>query len=100
MVIFVRNRQDLNHQIILLYAEGWSIRALSRHFAMGRNTIRRILRKNRRQRDEGNDALDRPKTVVRKSKLDAFKPMIRDLLKDYPDITGVRMCEELADRRF
>ena len=100
MVIFVRNRQDLNHQIILLYAEGWSIRALSRHFAMGRNTIRRILRKNRRQRDEGNDALDRPKTVVRKSKLDAFKPMIRDLLKDYPDITGVRMCEELADSGF
>ncbi len=100
MVIFVRNRQDMDHQIILLHAEGWSIRALSRHFAMGRNTIRRILRKNRLQRDTGSDALDRQKTVVRKSKLDAFKPMIQDLLKDYPDITGVRMCEELVDSGF
>jgi len=100
MVVFVRNRQDLDHQIILLHAEGWSIRALTRHFAMGRNTIRRILRKNRQQREQGHDALDQHRAVVRKSKLDAFKPMIHDLLESYPDITGVRVCEELTASGF
>jgi transposase len=100
MVVFIRNRQELEHQIIVLHAQGVSIRALTRHFAMGRNTIRRILRKNRRQREQGHDALEPQRPVVRKSKLDAFKPMIQDLLKDYPQITGVRVCEELADIGF
>jgi transposase len=96
----VRNRQDLDHQIIVLHAEGWSIRALTRHFAMGRNTIRRILRKNRQQREQGHDVLDQHRAVARKSKLDAFKPIIHDLLENYPDITGVRVCEELLAGGF
>jgi transposase len=100
MVVFIHNREELEHQIILLHAEGWSIRALTRHFAMGRNTIRRILRKNRRQREQGHDALERRRPAPRKSKLDVFKPIINDLLKDYPDITGVRVCEELAASGF
>jgi transposase len=100
MIVLVRNRQDLEHQLVLLHVQGWSIRMLSRHFAMGRNTIRRILRKNRKQRDQGHDVLDGRRPVARKSKLDAFKPMIKALLAKYPDITGVRVCEELADSGF
>jgi transposase len=100
MVEYIRSREELENLIITQYADGWSIRALTRHFSMGRNTIRRILRKNRRQRDTGHDALERQRAVVRKSKLDAFKPMIQDLLKDYPDITGVGVCEELVDSGF
>jgi transposase len=100
MVVFVRNRQDLDHQIIVLYVQGWSIRALSRNFAMGRNTIRRIIRNNRNRRQRGHDALDRCRPVRRASKLDAFKPMIGELLEQYPDITGVRMCEELSASGF
>jgi len=72
MVVFVRNRQDLEHQIILMHAEGWSIRALSRRFNMGRNTIRRILRKNQEKRDKGHDVLDHRRPLARKRKLDAF----------------------------
>ena len=67
MVVFVRSRQDLEHQIILMHAEGWGIRALSRHFNMGRNTIRRILRKNQEKRDKGHDVLDR-RTADREKK--------------------------------
>ncbi len=100
MVVFVRDRQDLEHQIILLHAEGWHIRALARHFAMGRNTIRRILRKNREQREEGHDVLEHRRPVSRKSKLDAFEAMIKELLKKYPDITGVRVYEELTESGF
>jgi transposase len=100
MVEYIHSREELENLVIAKHAGGWSIRALTRHFSMGRNTIRRILRKNRRQRDTGHDALDRPRTVVRRSKLDTFKPMIQDLLKEHPDITGVRVYEELAGNGF
>lgn len=100
MVVFVRNRQDLEHRIILMHSEGWGIRALSRHFNMGRNTIRRIVRKNHEQRDVGHDVLAHQRQTVRKSKLDAFKPMIKALLEKYPDMTGVRVYEELIASGF
>ncbi|MGB5988098.1 MAG: IS21 family transposase [Desulfobacterales bacterium] len=100
MVIFVRSRGDLEHQIVLMHTEGWSIRALSRHFNMGRNTIRRILRKNHERRDKGHDVLEERRPVARKSKLDAFKPMIKVLLEKYPDMTGVRVYEELRENGF
>jgi transposase len=98
MVVFVRNRQELEHQIILMHAEGWGIRALSRYFNMGRNTIRRILRNHHEKRDIGHDGHQQPH--ARKSKLDAFKPMIKALLEKYPDITGVRVHEELRENGF
>jgi len=100
MMLIIRNRQELEHQIITLHAQGTSIRALSRQFAMGRNTIRRILRKNRRQRDCGHDTLDKRRVLARTSKLDAFRPMIKALLDEYPDITGVRVYEELTAAGF
>ena len=64
MVEYIRSREELENLIITRYADGWSIRALTRHFSMGRNTIRRILRKNRRQRDAGHDTLGRPSPVA------------------------------------
>lgn len=100
MVVFVRNREDLEQQVIVLHAQGWGIRILARHFAMGRNTIRRILRKNREQREQGHDTVEQRRPIGRKSKLDTFKPMIKDLVEKYPDITGVRVCEELQASGF
>lgn len=100
MVVFIRNRQDLEHQIIVLHAQGWSIRALVRRFDMGRNTIRRILRKNREQREKGHDAIEHRRPVSRKSKLDAFEAVIKELLGKYPDITAVRVFEELTENGF
>jgi len=100
MVVFVRDRQDLEHQIIILHADGWSIRALSRHFAMGRNTIRRIIRKNQCRREKGHDVVVSKKPVARKSKLDGFKTQIKQLLTKHPDITGVRVYEELVASGF
>ena len=100
MVAFIRNRQDLEHQIIIFHSDGWSIRALCRHFAMGRNTIRRIIRKNHSQREKGHDVLNPKKPQVRKSKLDGFRSQIKQQLKAYPDITGVRVYEELVANGF
>lgn len=99
-MLIIRSREELEHQIITLHAEGVGVRALSRRFSMGRNTIRRILRGNRARRDEGHDASRKKKSVFRKSKLTPFLPMIKDLLERYPRITGVRVHEELVAAGF
>lgn len=99
-MLIIRSREELEHQIILLHAEGVPIRALTRRFAMGRNTIRRILRRNRAHRDGGRDVPAKKKAASRKSKLDAHLPLIKDLIGRYPDITGVRVYEELLADGF
>ena len=44
MVQFIRNLQELEQQLVLLHGqEGWSIRALARHFQISRNTVRQVL---------------------------------------------------------
>lgn len=98
----VRSRQELEHLVIIQHGEGMSIRALSRHFGMSRNTIRRILRKHKARRNKGHDALgeSRPKAAVRASKLDPYLPRIKELLEQYPQITGQRIFEEIRDAGY
>ena len=83
MVEYIRNQEELKHLVITKYAAGWSIRGLARHFAMGRNTVRRILRQNQKARDKGHDVLSEIKPLRRASKLDPFLPLIKQLLKQY-----------------
>jgi transposase len=96
MPMYVRNREELEHLIITMRAEGWTIRGLCRHFQMGRNTLRRILRKKDSERNEGHDILTpKRRQTPRKSKLDPFLPAMKELLEEYPNITGQRLYEEL-----
>jgi len=99
--VFIRNREELEHEVVTQYVQGWSIRALSRHWKLGRNTIRRILRKHHARREQGHDLLV-PQTArtPRESKLDPFMPLIKQLLEAYPKITGQRMYEELRDAGY
>ena len=94
MTLYVRNREELEHLIVTMRAEGWSIRSLCRHFQMGRNTLRRILRKKDSQRNEGHDLLTQ-RHVRRQSKLDPFLPAIKDVLEEFPKLTGQRLYEKL-----
>ena len=95
---FIHNRQELEHTLILMHHEGRSIRELSRQFHLGRNTVRRILRAHAQRRDSGHDALT--KRLKRASKLDGFDPEIKKLLEKYPDMTGLRICEELKEMGY
>ena len=93
MPLYIGNRQELELNIVTMHAGGWSIRALCRHFKIGRNTVRRILRKNQANRDVANDKPQQK--LCRKSSLDPFAPRIQTLLEQFPDITGLRLFEEL-----
>jgi len=96
VIKYIRNRQELEHQLITMHNDGWSIRSLARHFEMGRNAVRRILRSNQGRRNNGHDILNSErKQVPRKSKLDEFMPKMKELLEQFPKITGERMFEEL-----
>jgi len=93
--LIVSSREDLEHQLVTLHAQGWSIRTLSRHFCVSRNTVRRILRKHKSKRDHGRNAVGQGSPLPRASKLDPHLPRIRALLDQFPDITGERLYEEL-----
>ena len=99
MVIFIHNNEDLEQQLVMLKnQQGWSIRALVRHFGISRNKVRRILRKHDQLRDQGHDILlaqRQTQKVRRPSKLDPFEKTIKFLLEKYPKITGERLFEEL-----
>lgn len=92
------SREQFEHALIIMYAEGWQIRALSRYFGVSRNAVRRILRTHEKQRDTGHDILT--KRLGRASKLDAFEPEMKRILGKYPDITAVRLLEEAKEAGY
>jgi transposase len=94
--LIFRTREELDHAVVTMHNDGLSKRALAKKFKMSRNTIRKIIDKNKKNRDKGHSALDGGK-VPGKSKLDHYVPRIESLLNLYPKITGQRMFEELRD---
>ncbi len=100
MAIYITSHEELENLIVTMHSDGWSIRGLARHFQMGRNRVRRILRKNESKRDEGHDILAVKKRAPRESKLTPYRPFIESELKEFPDITGVRLYEKLQDEGF
>jgi transposase len=97
MVWMPKTREDLEQHLVVMHSrQGWSIRALARHFAVSRNTVRQILRKHGADRDHGQDRVLCGRRVKRGSKLDAYEQLIKQLLEKYPKITGQRLYEELV----
>jgi transposase len=95
---YIRNSSELEHKIVTMHVAGLSIRAPSRHFHLGRNHVRRILRDHERRRDEGQTPA--AKKAPRTSKIDAYQDEMVRLLTKYPRITAVRMREELMAAGF
>ena len=101
MIPFVRNREEFEQHLVALHKDGWSIRGLARHFSIGRNTVRKILRKHDDQRDNGHDILhETKKKVIRPSKLDPFAGQIKEILEEYPGLSGQRVFEKLQNNGY
>lgn len=98
---FIRNKLEYEHLVVTMHFQGHSIRALTRHFSVGRNSIRRILRKYKKARDQGHDKLlESMQKNERASILDAYLPKMKFWFEKYPDITGVRMLELLREEGY
>jgi transposase len=96
--VLIGSREEFEHTLIIMHNEGWGIRALSRHFKIGRNALRRILRAHADRRNCGHDVLK--KRLKRTSKLDGFEPEIKKLLEKYPGLTGLRVYEEMKEAGY
>jgi transposase len=84
------------NEIISRWRAGSSIRKIARELGMARNTVSGVLAQIEAQRTghEGSPIRRRP------SRLDPFEPFIQELLGRYPDLTAVRLLEELRERGF
>lgn len=85
---------------VTLRRDGLAIRAITRAMGVSRNTVRRLLRGHRTQRDEGAPALPPKTSPPRPSKLDEHMDTIRELLRRYPDITAQRVLEEVRAKGY
>ncbi|MCP3954747.1 MAG: helix-turn-helix domain-containing protein [Desulfobacterales bacterium] len=90
MTLIIRNREELEHHLVAMHGENWSIRGLARHFSISRNTVRRILRKYADQREYGHDIVraKQKKTIARASKLDS--------VSDHPKLSSILPYENAA----
>src|SRR3974390_2230567 len=84
------------NEIVSRWRAGSSIRKIAREMGLARNTVSNVLAQIESQRTghEGSPIRKRP------SRLDPFLPVIQELLGRYPDLTAVRLLEELRERGF
>jgi transposase len=89
--------ESKRNEIISRWRAGSSIRQIARELGLARNTVRRVLAQIEARRA---GAPDGSPTRWRPSRFDPSEPVIRELLGRYPDLTAVRLLEELRQRGF
>ena len=95
----MRVEADIHHAVVVLSQKGWSQRRIGRELGIGRKRVRSILKRVRTEREQGHSLLPRP-PQRRGSQLDAFETMIQSKLDAHPDITAVRLREELRGKGY
>jgi transposase len=85
-------------EIVRLVHAGASYRAVARTLRIDRKTVAHVMRTYARGRETPASALPRPRS--RASQLDAYAAPLTTLLERYPDITAVRLYEELRSHGF
>lgn len=73
----------------LVLVEGWRVGTVAKKFGCHHSVVRRAVRSSMRP-------LSRPVP----SKLDEYKPYLMERLAKYPELTGVRLHEELKERGY
>jgi len=83
------------NEIVSRWRAGESIRQISRSLGLARNTVSQVLSQVQVQRaGASSSARKRP------SRLDPYESVIQELVTRYPDLTAVRLLEELRQRGF
>lgn len=89
----------LRQEIVQRHQAGASLRTIARALGVTRATVARVLNQVRTQRDGPAEALSKPRRR-RGSMLDAYEPILRELLARYPHLTAERALQELQARGF
>jgi transposase len=90
--------EAMRHEIVQRHQAGASMRAIARELGISRGAVARVLIQIRAQRDDQAASLPKPRR--RGSLLDAYEPLLKELLAKYPNLTGERALQELRGRGF
>jgi transposase len=90
--------EEMRHEIVQRRQAGTSIRAIATELGISRGAVIRALARVQTQRDGGATLL--PKPCPRGSIIDAFEPILKELLGKYPNLTVARAWQELQARGF
>jgi transposase len=86
--------ETIEHAVVILSQRGWGQRRIAEELGIGRKLVRGILGRVLSAREYGHTALP-PAPRRRTRQLDAHAAAMLELLDRHPDITAVRMLEEL-----
>jgi transposase len=93
--------EAVRNRIVERRQAGASIRGIARELGIARQSVQRVLAQVQAQRIGQTPSTNLPPAPKRRqSLLDAYEPMLRELLTRYPDITARRVFEELRARGF
>jgi transposase len=87
--------EQQRNTILSRWRQGASQRQIARELQLARRTVRRVVTGVEAQR-AGQSSPRRRRPQV----LDAYESVMRELLARYPDLTGVRLLEELRQRGY
>jgi len=76
-----------------------SMRRIARDLHLSRKTVSRIIAEHQQQRTKGTTDLPAPRQT-RGSLVDPYEPALREYLARYPDISVVRLLEEIRRRGY
>jgi transposase len=94
--------EAMRNAIVERRQAGASVRGIARGLGIARQSVQRVLDQVAVERAGGQAQATNlpPAPQRRKSQLDAYEPVLRELLARYPDMTTMRLFEELRTRGF
>ena len=93
-----RMNEALRHEIVQRHQAGASLRAIARELGISRGAVVRVLARVQAQRD--GRAATRHGRDGGSSIIDAFEPILKELLARYPNLTVERALQELRHAAF
>jgi transposase len=90
--------EEMRHEIVQRRQSGMSLRAIAGELGISRGAVYRALERVQAQRD--GQAAPSPRARRRGSVVDAFEPILKELLAKYPNLTVERAWQELRARGY
>jgi transposase len=90
--------EEMRHEIVQRRQAGASMRSIAEELGISRGAVYRALARVQAQRD-GRTALA-PRACKRRSIIDPFEPILKELLTKYPNLTVERALQELRARGY
>jgi transposase len=90
---------ELRNEVLSRWHGGQSARGIARDLHLSRKTVAKVLAEHQEQRVQGTTGLPAPRKS-RGSQVDAYESALRDYLSRYPDMSTVRLLEELRRQGY